>query len=183
MLLGQLGLRFEVLDVEVPEERAAGEEPAAYVERVARAKAAAGLAQVAAQPGAVVLGADTEVVLGGEVFGKPADAESARAMLRRLAGRTHEVLSVVCCAAGGRAEALCCRSLVSFAPLDETRIESCVASGEAFGKAGAYAIQGCAAAFITRLEGSYSGVVGLPLHETASLLARFGIDNDVPPRL
>src|SRR5690606_11993917 len=94
-LLGRLGLAFGVLDVDVPEQRGPGEAPAEYVRRVAREKAGAGLLRVAAEPGAVVLGADTEVILGDEVFGKPRDAADAVAMLRRLSGRTHEVVSAV----------------------------------------------------------------------------------------
>ena len=121
----------------------------------------------------MVLGADTEVVLGDEVFGKPADADAAAAMLRRLSGRTHRVLSTLWCVSAGREEHAQSVSTVEFAPLDEAAIATYVATGEPFGKAGAYAIQGRAAAFIRRLEGSYSGVMGLPLHETAQVLARF----------
>ena len=144
-----------------------------HVSRVAREKAGAGLLQVAAVDGAVVLGADTEVVLGDEVFGKPADAEAAAAMLRRLSGRTHRVVSTLWCVSAAREEHAQCVSTVEFAPLDEAAIAAYVATGEPFGKAGAYAIQRRAAAFIRRLDGSYSGVMGLPLCETAHLLRRF----------
>lgn len=173
-LLQQLGLSFELLDVEVAEVRAAGEEATHYVSRVAREKAGAGLLQVAGIERAIVLGADTEVVLDGEVFGKPADAAAARSMLRRLAGRTHQVISALWLLDAGREESACQVSQVSFAALGEEEIARYVASGEPFGKAGGYAIQGRAAAFVSHLEGSYSSVMGLPLHETARLLARFG---------
>ena len=173
-LLEQLGYRFQGLDIEVPEVRAAGESAQDYVSRVAREKACAGLAALGSAPDARVLGADTEVVLDDEVFGKPRDVADAAAMLRRLSGRTHEVMSVVWLVSAGAESTAHCRSQVTFATLDEATIAAYLACGEAFGKAGAYAIQGRAAAFISRLEGSYSGVMGLPLHETAALLAAAG---------
>lgn len=173
-LLEQLGYRFQSLDIEVPEVRAAGESAQDYVSRVARDKARAGLLALGSQGHAQVLGADTEVVLGDEVFGKPRDAAAAAAMLRRLSGRTHDVISVVWLVSAAGERSAHCRSQVTFAPLDEATIQAYLACGEAFGKAGAYAIQGRAAAFINRLEGSYSGVMGLPLHETAALLAASG---------
>lgn len=172
-LLHQLGLLFEVIDVEVTEQRVAGEPPAAYVSRVAREKAGAGFLQLAATPGALVIGADTEVVLDDEVFGKPADVETATGMLARLSGRTHRVLSTVWCVNAGREEQATSESRVGFSILTTDQIAAYVATGEPFGKAGGYAIQGRAAAFIQRLEGSYSGVMGLPLYETAHLLQRF----------
>ena len=169
-LLQRLGLSHRLLDVDVPEVRAPGEGAADYVRRVARDKARAGWSLVAGEPGARVLGADTEVVLDEEVFGKPADAADAAAMLRRLSGRTHTVLSaVVVVDAAGERETLS-RTAVRFAPLDEAAIAAYVATGEAMGKAGAYAIQGRAEAFVEHLSGSYSGVMGLPVHETARLL-------------
>ena len=174
-LLEQIGVRFGTLDVNVPEMRAAAEPPADYVNRVAREKAGAGLLQISGVVGAVVLGADTEVVLGDDVFGKPADAAQAAQMLRRLSGRTHRVLSAVCCVSAGGEEHVLNVSEVSFAPLSDADIDGYIATGESFGKAGAYAVQGRAAAFIAHLSGSYSGVMGLPLCETARLLAHFGI--------
>ncbi len=174
-LLEQIGMAFGVLEIDIPEIRAVGEPAEDYVNRVAREKAAAGLLQVAGVAGAVVLGADTEVVLDGDVFGKPADADDARAMLARLSGRTHRTISVVWCVSAGREEHAVSVSEVTFAPLDARAIAALVDSGEASGRAGAYAIQGRAAAFISHLSGSYSGVMGLPLHETAGLLARFGL--------
>ena len=179
-LLARLGLDFGVLDVEVFEQRAPGESPDAYVGRVAREKAGAGLLRVVAVPGAVVLGSDTEVVLGDEVFGKPADAADAEAMLRRLSGRSHRVLTAVSLVSAGREASVLVESEVSFAGLSDADIAEYVASGEPMGRAGAYAIQGGAERFIRRLAGSYSGVMGLPLHETAGLLRGFGIQASTP---
>ncbi len=170
-LLERLGVQYRLLDVDVPEVRAADEPAADYVRRVARDKARAGWAQVAGQPGAQVLGADTEVVLEGEVFGKPADLADAAAMLRRLSGRVHQVMSAVVVHDASGAREVLSVTEVRFAPLDEATIAAYLATGEAMGKAGAYAIQGRAEAFVEHLAGSYSGVMGLPLHETARLLA------------
>lgn len=174
-LLARLGVGFGVLDVQVVEARVPGEPPADYVRRVAREKAGAGLLAVVGNPGAIVLGADTEVVLDDEVFGKPRDAADAAGMLRRLSGRTHKVLSSVWLVTPGREVQAMSVSEVTFAALDGAAIDAYVASGECEGKAGAYAIQGVAEAFVTRLSGSHSGVMGLPLHETAALLAGFGL--------
>lgn len=174
-LLEQIGEAFSVLHVEVPEQRAPGESPQDYVHRVARDKARAGLAHLAAKDraNAVVLGSDTEVVLDGDVFGKPRDADDAAAMLRRLSACTHEVMSAVWLVADEREQGDLCVSRVRFAKLDEATIAAYVASGEPFGKAGAYAIQGRGASLIEHLDGSYSGVMGLPLFETSRLLKSF----------
>lgn len=180
-LLTLLGLRFGVLDVDVPEVRRSDEPAEDYVDRVAREKAGAGLLEVVAVPGAWVLGADTEVVLDGEVFGKPRDAGDAAAMLRRLSGRTHQVLSAVSLVSAGRELQARCHSQVTLAPLDDAAIAAYVASGEPDGKAGGYAIQGLAQAFISHLSGSYSGVMGLPLFETAQLLRDAGLIGHEPP--
>jgi septum formation protein len=173
-LLGRLGLPFAVLDVDVPERRAPDEHAADYVRRVARDKAYAGLERLG-DARAWVLGADTEVVLDDAVFGKPRDAADAAAMLRRLSGRTHQVLSAVILAGHEGEHATLSVSQVTFATLDEDTIAAYVASGEPEGKAGAYAIQGNAQAFIAHLAGSYSGVMGLPLYETAGLLRAAGL--------
>jgi septum formation protein len=173
-LLAQLGHDFGVLEVDVPEVPLPGEPPEEYVRRVAREKAGAGLLQVAATPGAIVVAGDTEVVLGDEVFGKPRDDADAHAMLAKLAGRTHRVISTVYVVDAGREQEATSVSEVTFAPLDAGEIEAYVATGEPKGRAGAYAIQGRAAAFIERLAGSYTGVMGLPLFETARLLRAFG---------
>lgn len=174
-LLARLGLDFGVLDPDVPEQRAPGEPPGDYVRRVAREKAGAGLLQVVAVPDAVVLGADTEVVLDDEVFGKPRDADDATAMLRRLSGRTHRVISAVALVSASYEAQAVSVSEVTFDALDEARIAAYVAGGEPMGKAGAYAIQGSAERFVTHLSGSCSGVMGLPLYETARLLREFGM--------
>ena len=174
-LLEQIGVRFDVLDIDIPEVRGADEPALDYVSRVAREKAGAGLLQVAAVPGAIVMGADTEVELDGEVFGKPVDAEDAKRMLGRLGGRTHRVISVVWCVSAGCEEHAVSVSEVTFAVFEQGQIDAYVATGEPFGKAGGYAIQGRAAAFVGHLSGSYSGVMGLPLFETAELLQEFGL--------
>ena len=175
-LLEQIGVHFEVIDLDVPEVRAVDESAEDYVDRVARDKARAGLALCVRDDRAVVLGADTEVVLDGRVFGKPRDADDATAMLRALSGRTHRVISVVWCVAKDSERPVRSVSEVSFADLSTGEIERCVASGEPFGKAGGYAIQGHAGTFIEHLSGSYSGVMGLPLRETARLLREFGVE-------
>lgn len=170
-LLEQIGELFEVIHVDVPELRADDESPAQYVSRVARDKARAGLATLVDVAGQRVIGADTEVVLNDEVFGKPVDADAAAAMLRRLSGRTHTVISAIWLVSTERETSASCLSQVRFALLDEPTIAAYVATGEPFGKAGAYAIQGRGASLIEHLQGSYSGVMGLPLFETARLLA------------
>jgi len=174
-LLGLLGLPFGTLDVDVPEQREAGEPAEDYVRRVAREKAGAGLLQVVATPHALVLGADTEVVLDDEVFGKPRDAADAAAMLRRLSGRTHQVISAVSVVSPSREAQVVSVSEVTVAALDASAIEDYLDTGEWQGKAGAYGIQGRAQVFIEHLSGSFSGVMGLPMFETARLLREFGI--------
>ena len=174
-LLNLIGVEHGRLDVDVPEVRQPGEPPADYVNRVAREKAGAGLLKVLATPRAVVLGADTEVVLGDVVYGKPADDADAARMLRELSGRTHQVITAVWLVSAGREEHALSVSEVRFAALDEAQIAAYLASGEANGKAGAYAIQGRAAAFVSHLSGSHSAVMGLPLHETAVLLRKFDL--------
>ena len=172
-LLEQLGIAHGVLDIEVPELRAPGESAIAYVTRVAHDKALAGLA--AASEGDTVMAADTEVVFDDVVFGKPVDAADAVRMLRLLSGREHEVISTVWLVDEQRQASASCVTRVRFATLDDADIARYVASGECFGKAGAYAIQGRAAAFVSHLDGSHSSVMGLPLYETAALLKQFGI--------
>ena len=172
-LLARLERPFQALELHVPEVRAPDESAADYVQRVAADKARAGLALVAHDPEAVVLGSDTEVVLDGRVFGKPADAADACAMLRALAGRTHQVMTAVALVAAGREQGVLVVSEVTFAAIDEDRIAAYVASGEPMDKAGAYAIQGGAERYIRHLAGSYSGVMGLPLQQTEQLLQTF----------
>ena len=174
-LLARLGFAFGVLELDVPEHREPGEPPEDYVRRVAREKAGAGLLQVVANPHAIVLGADTEVILGDEVFGKPRDANDAADMLRRLSGRTHQVISAVSLVSPSREAQVASVSEVTVADLDDDAIADYLATGEWEGKAGAYGIQGHAQVFIEHLSGSFSGVMGLPLFETARLLRSFGI--------
>lgn len=173
-LLQQLGLDPGLLDVDVPEIRQPGESPLDYVNRVAREKAGAGLLQVMTLPDALVLGADTEVVLGEKVYGKPVDRDDAARMLGELSGRTHAVITAVWVMSAGREEHAIQQSRVTLADLDADHLAWYLDSGEWEGKAGAYAIQGRAAAFVSHLEGSHSAVMGLPLHETQQLLRRFG---------
>lgn len=174
-LLARLGLDFGLLDVDVPEHRAPGEPAEDYVRRVAREKAGAGLLHVVGVSGAVVLGGDTEVVLDDDVFGKPRDAADAAAMLRRLSGRAHRVISALSLVSASREAMAVSMSEVTFAELDDDAIDAYLATGEWQDRAGAYAIQGRAQAFIAHLSGSYSGVMGLPLFETAQLLQTFGL--------
>lgn len=177
-LLEQLGLNPERIHADIDESRRPGEAPRAYVERLAREKAAAGWQVVAANhlPARPLLAADTTVALGDTIFGKPADAADARAMLTLLSGTTHEVLTAVAVRQGEQVELATSVSLVTFASLSPAQIDAYVASGEPMDKAGAYGIQGLAGIFAERLDGSYTGVMGLPLYETAQLLARFGLD-------
>lgn len=172
-LLTQIGVRFRPIAVNVAECPGKNEDPRDYVSRVAADKSRAGLDCCA--DGLPVLGADTEVVLGDEIFGKPADFEHARTMLRRLSGRSHRVLSAVSLRHGGRHWLALSESVVAFRELTDAEIEAYWASGEPTDKAGGYAIQGRGSLFIRRLEGSFSGVMGLPLFETAALLAEVGI--------
>lgn len=177
-LLRQLGVEFDVMPSNIHEVREAGEAPAQYVARVAGDKARHVARQVRERglPSHPVLGADTEVVLDGEILGKPENAAHGMDMLRRLAGRTHEVLSAVYVWHHGKEYTALSTSHVTFRPLSLAEIEQYWDTGEPLGKAGAYAIQGRAAAFIAKLEGSYSGVMGLPLHELDGILRKIGTD-------
>lgn len=174
-LLARLGLDFGVIDLDIPEHQGVDEAAADYVRRVAREKAGAGLLQVVAVPNACVLGADTEVILDNRVFGKPADAGDAAAMLRALSGRTHEVITAVSLVSAGREAQAVSTSQVRVAAMSDADIAAYIAGGEWEGKAGAYAIQGRFQMHIEHLAGSYSGVMGLPLFETARLLQQFGL--------
>ena len=177
-LLLRHGFDFGMLDLNIPEQPALGEVPEDYVRRVAREKAVAGLLLLAEQPNAVVLGADTEVVLDDRIFGKPADAAEAAAMLRALSGRTHRVISSVALVSAAREAQTTSVTEVRFASLEDAHIAEYLDSQEWIGKAGAYAIQGCAEAFVAHLSGSYSGVMGLPMFETIALLRDFGLHGD-----
>ncbi len=171
-LLQQLGLAFEVRPANADEAVLAGEPPRDYVLRVAREKARA-------VEGDVVLAADTAVVLAGEVLGKPGDPDDARRMLRALSGSRHEVLTGVCVRRAAPGPAVELDVIVStevvFVPLSARAVDWYVSTGEPLDKAGAYAIQGAGGAFVAEIRGSVSNVVGLPLVETAALLARAGL--------
>lgn len=172
-LLRQLGVHFRVLPVDVDETPAPGESPREYVVRVASDKAHAARSALDTDA-APVLAADTAVVIDGRILGKPVDAEDAARMLRALSGRRHEVLTAVVLRVADREERAVNRTAVGFRRLDAEEIDAYWRSGEPAGKAGAYAIQGLGAVFVERIEGSYTGVMGLPLFETARLLAGFG---------
>jgi septum formation protein len=184
-LLRQIGISFELLLLredprrgpDVNEAVLAGESPADYAARIARSKAELAARQ-ALQRGLrpyPTLGADTTVVLEGAIVGKPDNAQHAAQILRALSGREHEVMTAGAIALRDRVETALCVSTVEFRNLSEDEIHGYVRFGEPFGKAGAYAIQGRAATFIRRITGSYSGIMGLPLAETAELLRRFDI--------
>ena len=177
-LLEQIGVRHELLlagpeeDAEALEAERVGELPADYVQRVTRAKLHAANARWALRglPPAPILCSDTTVALGRRILGKPADAADARNTLSLLSGQTHRVITAVAVAAG-KNEALAVNiSHVRFTPITRSQIDAYIDSGEPFGKAGAYAIQSSAAAWIAHIDGSYSGIMGLPLYETAQLL-------------
>jgi len=182
-LLDQLGVRHELLlpgpeeDAEALEVEIKGELPEAYVQRVTLAKLAAARRRLRNRglPAAPIMCSDTTVALGRKILGKPLDAADALATLTSLAGRTHRVITAVALSLG-RAERLAVSiSKVKFAPVSQAQLEHYVASGEPFGKAGSYAIQSQAAAWISHIEGSYSGIMGLPLFETAQLLTEGGV--------
>jgi septum formation protein len=183
-LLTQIGIQFDTMifrdgaraDKETDETPLPGEDPVAYVQRVARAKAehgwrCVGWRKLLPQP---VLSADTTLEFEGKVIGKPVDTADAARILAQLSGKTHRVLTAVAVCLESRIETALSVSEVRFAPLDPADIRRYVDSGEPMDKAGAYGIQGRAGVFVEHLAGSYTGVMGLPLHETARLLRRFG---------
>jgi len=172
--LRQLGLRFETLPADVPEQPVPGQDPAEYAlaTALAKARAAAALAPLPLP----VLGADTDVSVDGQILGKPRDRGDALAMLARLSGRVHEVCSAVVVIGGGRVESAVTLTRVSFGAISAAQAAAYWESGEPADKAGAYAIQGHAARWVKSIEGSYSGVVGLPLYQTCELLQRFGVN-------
>ena len=183
-LLAQIGVRYELL---LPDDAAAaealeaelpGEGAQAYVVRVCQAKAEAAVKRLSASPlqGAPILTADTTVTVDGAILGKPVDAEHAADMLARLAGREHQVLTAIAVGGADGVRSALSVSSVRFAPMTPAQIDAYVASGEPFGKAGAYGIQGRAAEFVAQIEGSYSGIMGLPLFETATLLRAAGVE-------
>jgi septum formation protein len=182
-LLDSLGVSYELLlpdpgeDTEGIEEALRNEAPARYVQRVTGLKLDAALERLRRRglPSAPVLCSDTTVAMGRVIYGKPVDERDAARMLRELSGRTHRVLTAVAIQSGRKRVAALSDSRVTFEALTPRQIRDYVASGEPMGKAGAYAIQGRAAAFITRISGSHSGIVGLPMHETARLLRELNL--------
>jgi septum formation protein len=174
-LLAQIGVSYQILSVAVDETPLAGEDPSHYVSRLALAKARAGHASLQGLALRPVLGADTSVAVDGTILGKPRDRTEGLAMLAALSGRTHRVLSAVALVAGAREATRVQESQVRFRPLTASECQAYWDTGEPADKAGAYAIQGRAAAFIIELIGSYSGVMGLPLFETSELLRDFAI--------
>ncbi|MEO8249166.1 MAG: Maf family protein [Burkholderiales bacterium] len=186
-LLEQMGVESRLLlaeageDAERLEAVRADEEPASYVRRVTGLKLDAAMARLSrlgarGEPMAPVLCADTTVALGQRIYGKPRDGRDAARMLRDLAGKTHRVVTAVAVQAGERRLEATSDSRVTFGELTDSRIEAYVRSGEPIDKAGAYAVQGRAAMFIARIEGSYSGIMGLPMFETAQLLRQAGFE-------
>ena len=181
-LLTQIGVAHELLlptpdeDAESLEVVLAGEAPDAYVQRVTALKLIAARARLARAGGQnrPILCADTTVAMGDTILGKPENAADAQRMLRALSGRTHRVFTAIAIGWGDKSAQACCESRVTFAAVSDTDIADYVASGEPMGKAGAYGVQGLAAAFIARIEGSYSGIMGLPLFETAQALREVG---------
>ena len=169
---GDVAEDTEALELVLP-----GEPPAAYVERVTALKLDAAVQRLARRglPTAPILCSDTTVALNDRIFGKPLDADDARHMLAQLSGQEHRVLTALAVQAGAQRFAALSVSHVRFAELDSVQIDAYVATGEPLGKAGAYGIQGAAAAFIAHMSGSYSGIMGLPLYETAQLLRQAGL--------
>lgn len=181
-LLALLGVRHELLlpdadeDAEALEAVLPNEAPASYVKRVTQLKLDAALQRLKRRglPAAPVLCSDTTVALGRKIFGKPTDAADATRMLKELSNTTHRVLTAVALGTARKREQVLCESRVTFSAMSSRQIQAYVASGEPLGKAGAYAVQGRAAALISHMSGSYSGIMGLPMFETAQLLQSFG---------
>jgi len=174
-LLAQVGLEPEVLVQDIDERQLPGELPDVYVTRLARQKAQAALRDSRCRLPLPVVAADTTVVCAGEVLGKPAHLDDARRMLQLLSGRTHQVHTAVAVARPEQLELALVTTAVRFRALQQHEIDAYWATGEPRDKAGAYGIQGIGAMFISRIDGSYSGVMGLPLFETLQLLRKFGI--------
>ncbi len=168
-LLAQLGVQCEIVPADIDESSLPGEDPAVYVQRLAQAKALA-IAASHGERGSTILAADTTVALGQEILGKPADAADAMAMLSRLSGSVHWVHTAVAVYQDGEVRCLLSSTCVEMMQVQADILQAYVDSGEPMDKAGAYGIQGRAGAWISRIDGSYSGVMGLPLHETAQLL-------------
>ncbi|HEU0225251.1 MAG TPA: Maf family protein [Steroidobacteraceae bacterium] len=174
-LLAQIGVRHEVMAMDLDETLCEDEAARDYVARLAREKAEAAQGRLGGRDGRPVLAADTAVVFDGRVYGKPADEDECVAILTALAGRTHEVLTAIALLHAGALTTAASASRVTFREIAEAEIRRYWATGEPAGKAGAYAIQGMGAVFVSHIEGSHSGVMGLPLFETATLLDAAGV--------
>jgi septum formation protein len=174
-LLDQIGVRHRVVGADIDETPRPGERPPDYVQRLAAGKAQAVVARIEGRPAGPVLAADTTVVLDDRIFGKPDDEAECLAMLGTLAGRTHAVLTAVALWHDGRLSQALDTSYVTFRAIEAEEARRYWASGEPAGKAGGYAIQGLGAVFVARIEGSFSGVMGLPLFQTAALLDAAGV--------
>ena len=177
-LLAQMGMACEIVPADIDETQTPGETPRAYVQRMAREKASIVFQR---HPERAVLAADTTVVLDGQTLGKPVDRGDARAMLGSLSGRSHEVMTAICLLTRQQQSAECVVTEVEFCALDEALCEAYLDSDEPWDKAGGYGIQGLAGVFVKSIRGSYSNVVGLPLHETWSLLRQAGIPTPPEP--
>lgn len=175
-ILEGMGLSLERIHAEIDESVLPGEDAITYTERLAREKAAAGweVVQRCGLPERPLLAADTTVVQDGEIFGKPVDAADARRMLLAFSGRSHQAVTSVAVRQGDHVEVRTSVTDVTFKPLNEAEIQRYIDSGEPFDKAGAYGIQGRAAVFVSRIEGSFTGVMGLPVYDTAQILGNFG---------
>ncbi|MEY2580468.1 MAG: nucleoside triphosphate pyrophosphatase [Ilumatobacteraceae bacterium] len=171
-LLSQIGVTFTVRAPDIDESPIEGEAPVAYVRRLAFAKGSA----VVAAADELVIAADTTVEIDATILGKPHDDTDAASMLRRLSGRTHRVHTGLAISLRGQEHVDVCTTLVTFVTLDETAVQWYVATGEPLGKAGSYAIQGAGAALVSRIDGSVSNVIGLPLHLVIDLARRSGVD-------
>lgn len=174
-LLKQMGMAFDVLVTDLDERREPGERPEAYVDRLAREKCEAGVKR-SPEPPLAVIGADTVVVLENEILGKPQSINEGRAMLSRLSGKTHQVLTGVAVSDGTRLEAAVVSSLVTFKALSEGDLDAYLATGEGRDKAGSYGIQGIGGVFVEHIQGSFSAVMGLPVFETERLLEELQVD-------
>ncbi len=174
-LLGQIGVSYRLLEIDEPEVPRRNEAANIFVQRMALNKARAGFNLLKSDDSHPVLGADTVVVLDGEIMGKPENAEHGKAMLAKLAGQTHQVMSAVALMGYDKKAVKLNTSTVRFCHLDDADIEAYWALDESHDKAGAYAVQGQAARYIEEICGSYSGIMGLPLFETARILQEFGI--------
>lgn len=175
-ILQQIGITCEILPADIDETQWQNELPEAYVQRLAQQKAEACMARLSADKKKnIILAADTTVVLDGVVLGKPVDDDDAHAMLRALSGSLHYVHTAVALSFAGSIEVVLSTTTVEMMALSDAQIDAYIASGEPYDKAGAYGIQGAAGAWIKRIEGSYTGVMGLPIYETSALLRNHGV--------